>query len=242
MVLTDNKLVVIIPAYEPQPDFIEYALKVSPLVAHLVVVNDGSSEAYDDVFGKISMLPNCTYLKHDINRGKGCALKTAFDYCIKNFSRDAILVTADCDGQHAIEDVLRVYEAALANKNSLVLGSRDFTKDNIPPKSQFGNSLFRVAYRVVYGLAIYDTQTGLRGFSIPLAEVFLSLPGDRFEYEMTMLICAKQDKIPILEVPIQTIYQKPEERITHYKAFRDTAIIMHTVIKNARKIKKSKTK
>ena len=239
---TENSLVVIIPAYEPQAEFESYATEVSKHAARVVVVNDGSGEEYDGIFNRLKEIPNLIYLKHEVNRGKGCALKTAFSYCASELPAEAILVTADCDGQHALEDVLKVYGEAREKNDHLILGSRDFTKDNIPVKSQIGNTLFRFTYRLIYGLAVYDTQTGLRGFSIPTARAFLEVPGDRFEYEMSALIYAKRDGIPIREIPIQTIYpDDPKDRVTHYKAIRDTLKILFVVLKNAGSAGKRRT-
>lgn len=242
MLWSENRLVVIIPAYEPQNKFEEYAKEVSAQAAHVVVVNDGSGAEYDGIFDRISQIPNLTCLKHEENKGKGRALKTAFDYCVKTFPKEAVLVTADCDGQHAVEDVMHVYQAALDNRESLVLGSRDFTLPNIPTRSQVGNTTFRVAYRWIYGLSVYDTQTGLRGFSPTLAKAFIDVPGERFEYEMGMLIFAKREGIPILETPIQTIYpDNPKDHVSHYRAFRDGMRIFFVVFKNAgRRSKKKK--
>ena len=233
----ENALVVIIPAYEPRTEFVDYAKEVSTHAARVVVINDGSGPEYDPIFDELSKIPNLTCLKHEVNRGKGCALKTAFAYCTEELPEHSVLVTADCDGQHAAEDVLRVYEAARANTDKLVLGSRNFNLPNIPRKSRVGNSMFRVSYRVIYGLPVYDTQTGLRGFSPALAKAYLSVPGERFEYEMGMLIYSKRDGIPILEVPIRTIYpENPKDHVTHYRAIWDGMKIWGVVLKNALKM------
>ena len=235
----NNRLIVVIPSYEPGEEFIEYAKTVSESAKNVVVVNDGSCEKYDFIFDAIAKLENVIYLKNEKNQGKGCSLKTAFAYCADNFDEDDVIVTADCDGQHAAEDVIKVYNAALENKGFLVLGSRDFTLSNIPPKSQIGNTMFRKAYKRYYGLSVYDTQTGLRGFSVSLGQAFIDVSGERFEYEMGVLIYAKQHDIPILEVPIKTIYpENPKEHATHYKAIRDSLKIWGVVLKNVRKTRK----
>lgn len=230
---TNDKLIVVIPAYEPQKEFIDYAKEVSSFAKFVVVINDGSGYEYDCVFDEIAKLKNVVYLKHDVNKGKGCALKTAFEYCINNYDKEDIVVTADCDGQHASEDVIKVFNEALKNKECLILGSRDFTLANIPQKSQIGNTMFRRAFRFFYGLKVYDTQTGLRGFSVALAEDFLIVRGERFEYEMSVLIFAKKNKIKIIETPIKTIYpDDPKEHVTHYRPIKDSAKIMGVVLKN----------
>ncbi len=228
-----NSLIVIIPAYEPRKEFVDYAKIVCADAMRLIVVNDGSCEKYDPIFDEIAKIENVTYLKHEQNKGKGCALKTAIKYCAENFEDSDVIVTADCDGQHATEDVVKVYEAVLAHKDNLVLGSRDFTLENIPPKSQLGNSMFRNAYKFFYRLEVYDTQTGLRGFTVELAKELLEVKGKRFEYEMSVLIYAKKSYIPILEVPIRTIYpDNPKDHVTHYRPIVDGMRIFGVVFKN----------
>ncbi|MBQ4270119.1 MAG: glycosyltransferase family 2 protein [Clostridia bacterium] len=228
-----NDLIVIIPAYEPTREFIQYALAVSERARRVVIVNDGSSEAFDGIFGEIAKIENVVYLKHEKNLGKGCALKTAFAYCVAHFESDAVIVTADCDGQHAVEDVSRVGAAVTEGVDRLVLGSRDFTLANIPPKSQIGNRIFRRAFRFFYRKKVYDTQTGLRGFSVALAKEFAAVKGKRFEYEMTVLIYAKKNGLDIFELPIQTIYpDEPKDHATHYRPIKDTLKIYSVVLKN----------
>lgn len=233
MVRMKNNLIVVIPAYEPQKGFIDYAKTVSESAHRVVVVNDGSGAEYDSIFDEIAKIENAVYLRHEQNRGKGCALKTAFAYCAENFDSEKVVVTADCDGQHDPQDVVKVCQAALENKDCLVLGSRDFTLSNIPPKSQIGNTMFRRAYRFFYGMKVYDTQTGLRGFSVSLAKEFASVRGKRFEYEMTVLIYAKKNDIKILEVPVKTIYpDDPKEHVTHYRPIKDSVKIYGVVLRN----------
>ncbi len=228
-----EKLIVIIPAYEPPREFIDYAAKVSEFAGELVVVNDGSGAEYDEIFDAIAKLDNVKYITYEENHGKGYALKQAFAYCTDSYADDSILVTADCDGQHDINDIINVAEESFEYKSALVLGARDFDHPNMPKKSKIGNTNINRLFRLLYGLDLTDTQTGLRGFSVSLAKKLLTVRGDRFEYEMNMLIYTKKNDIPILEVPIRTIYpDNPEDHVTHFKAVRDSLKIVGTVIKN----------
>jgi len=154
-------------------------------------------------------------------------------FCVEEMDAEDVIVTADCDGQHTTEDVLKVYRATLRRGGGLVLGSRDFSGTNVPPRSRMGNSLIRGIYRMFYGLDLYDTQTGLRGFSVELAKRLATVGGDRFEYEMNVLIYAKRNDIPVSEIPIQTVYpDDPKDHVSHYKAVRDSLRILGVVLKN----------
>lgn len=231
--MNKENLIVIIPAYEPPREFIDYAVSVAALAGNLVIVNDGSGRQYDYVFNTIAKEENVKYISYEENRGKGYALKQAFKYCAENHSPECVMVTADCDGQHDIKDIYRVAEASLEHQGALVLGSRDFDLPNVPPKSRMGNTNIRRMFRLLYGLDLSDTQTGLRGFSVGLAKQFIDIGGDRFEYEMNMLISAKKKNIPVLEIPIKTIYpDDPRDHVTHFRAVKDSARIVGVVIKN----------
>ncbi len=230
---TKDNLVVIIPAYEPPAEFIPYAERVAGIAKKLIVINDGSNERFNPVFERISELENVVYLTYGENHGKGYALKYAFKYCAENFPKDDVLVTADCDGQHRIEDVINVYKATVQHPEALILGSRDFNHPNVPPRSRFGNTNIRRIFRILYGVKVYDTQTGLRGMTVSLAERLIEVKGDRFEYEMGMLIYAQKNSIPISETPIATVYpEDPKEHVSHFKTFKDSMRMLSTVVKN----------
>ena len=228
-----QKPVVIIPAYEPPREFIEYAAQVADIAKALIVVNDGSGPEYDGIFEKIAKIENVTYITYDENHGKGYALKKALRYCTEYYEEADICVTADCDGQHNISDIERVAEASSGHPGALVLGARDFSLPNVPKRSKAGNTNIRRLFRLLYGISLSDTQTGLRGFSVGLAQRFLDVRGDRFEYEMNMLVCSRKNGIPILEIPLQTIYpDSGEAHISHFKTFWDSLRIVGVTLRN----------
>lgn len=231
--MENKKLIIIIPAYEPPVEFIEYARAVAKKADNLVVVNDGSDSRFNNIFDEIKTISNAHVIEYPENHGKGYALKQAFEYCTKNFDKNDILITADCDGQHKIEDVFKVFKVTQDHPESLVLGSRDFNKKNVPKRSKAGNTNIRRMFRFFYGIKVYDTQTGLRGFSVEMAEKFLKVKGDRFEYEMGMLIYAQKHQISILETPIETVYpEESKDHVSHFKTFSDSMRVLGVVFKN----------
>lgn len=233
----DNKnIIAIIPSYEPPRSFIDYVkLLVESGVGQVVVVNDGSNEKYAGVYSELKHIENCTVLEYSENRGKGYALKTAFSYCKENYSDEYVFVTADCDGQHLPHDVLNVAKKAAQHRGKLILGARDFTSPNVPPRSRSGNIQTRRAFKALYRISLSDTQTGLRAFSYDLLDRLLSVGGSRFEYEMNMLILLHKSHIDILEVPIETVYNEKSddvERISHFRTFSDSIRVFSTLFKN----------
>ena len=113
--------------------------------------------------------------------------------------------------------------AELGKKEEVLLGSRDFSRNNpnVPPKSRFGNRLTSFVFRLLYGHWLPDTQTGLRAFDRGLIDFMLSVTGDRFEYEMNMLIQCSAQKIPMRPITIETIYHE-ENKGTHFHPIRDS--------------------
>lgn len=138
-----------------------------------------------------------------MNQGKGQALKTTFAY-IQQQNSYGTVVTADADGQHKIWDIFRTANKASENPNKLILGVRAFT-GKVPLRSYFGNSLTKALFKLQTGVGVTDTQTGLRAFTTNLIPFMLKIEGNRYEYEMNMLLEASKE-YQILEVPIETVY------------------------------------
>ncbi len=216
---------VIIPSYEPDGKLIGLlkALK-STGFRNLVLVDDGSGREYGHYFESAKVDYGCTVLHHAVNRGKGCALKTAFDYCLQTFPHVPGVITADSDGQHLPECILACADAILANPGALVLGCRCFEGEGIPVRSGFGNKCTRVVMKYLTGITVSDTQTGLRGIPLAFAGQLLSVKGERFEFETNMLLETKVRKIPIVEVPIHTVYIE-ENKTSHFNPVKDSVRI-----------------
>ncbi len=198
-----NKKIALIPAYEPDMILIRLLEQLAEAGMEAVVVDDGSGSEYSDVFDKASSL--AVILRHHENRGKGRALKTGLAYIRENYESDAVIVTVDADGQHRVEDAGMLCEVVIKQPEALVLGSRKFKKD-VPLRSRFGNAITRFVCRHFTGLKVYDTQTGLRAFHMDRISHLLGISGERYEYEMNMLLEFTRKQIPIREVEIETIY------------------------------------
>ena len=194
------------PAYQPSAALIELAerLSASPLVA-ILLVDDGSGPEYAEVFRRAAGFPNVIVLRHAVNLGKGAALKSGLNYAYCEFPEAVGCVTADADGQHDPEDILRVARALAEDPGQLVLGSRSFAAD-VPLRSRLGNSITVGAVRLLVGCRLRDTQTGLRAIPRRFTPRLLKLSSSGYEFELDMLLLAKHMGVPIREVPIRTIY------------------------------------
>ncbi|MBQ5389575.1 MAG: glycosyltransferase family 2 protein, partial [Clostridia bacterium] len=224
-----NKISVIVPSLNPDEKLkrtIDSLLAVG--FTDIICINDGSREDCLPFFPDAS--EQITRLTHAVNRGKGAALKTAFAYILANRPESVGAVTVDGDGQHAAQDVLRCAEAMVAEKNKIILGCRDFSQPQVPKKSRYGNRITSAVFKILCGLKISDTQTGLRAFPAQYYTDMLEVSGDRFEYETNMLLEMKARKIPYGEVKIETVYIE-ENRTSHFRPFRDSYRIYALILK-----------
>lgn len=222
------KTALIIPAYRPGQEMLELIEQFRGREEFsAVVVDDGSGEAYRAIF---DALPDgVRLLCHEVNRGKGAALKTAMAHVLKEMPECELALTADADGQHRMQDILRVNEAARAHAGALVLGSRRFEGD-VPLRSRLGNGITRQVFAAASGRRVYDTQTGLRAFDRDAMARFLEVPGERYEYEINMLLDAAQSGMPIHEETIETVYLN-DNASSHFNPFRDSIKIYMCIFK-----------
>lgn len=198
----------------------------------LLVVNDGSSADYDHYFNEARDSYGCTVLRHAVNQGKGRALKTAFNHLLNESELCLGAVTVDSDGQHRIADTIAVAKDVADHPDALVMGCRDFSDDNpnIPARSRFGNRTTSRVLRLLCGITLSDTQTGLRGFSPEAMRRFLATKGERFEYEMNMILDAHEWGIALREVPIETVYLE-ENKSSHFNPLLDSVRIYAVFLK-----------
>lgn len=212
--------VLIIPALEPPKTFPAFIRELKKNgFPHIVVVNDGSAAPWEKIFAEVREA-GATVLTHEKNHGKGAALKTAFHHCLKENETFDGMITADCDGQHKIDDIKKVFYTLEKYPDSLVLGSRAFNGQT-PKKSFLGNHAAAFFAKNLYGIHVGDTQTGLRGLPFSYAPTLCHIPGKRFEYEINMLIDAARRSIPIRTVTVETVYIN-HNVASHYRPFRDS--------------------
>ncbi len=223
--------VVLIPSLEPDERLPAY---VEELLGHgfprVVVVNDGSGPAYQPIFDRIAAL-GATVLGYPENKGKGGALKTGMQWILEHEPDCLGVVTADADGQHRVPDILRLAASLRSGERALWLGCRNFNLPDIPPKSRMGNRITSVVFKALYGVWLSDTQTGLRGFLREDIPLMVSVPGERYEYEMNMLITCARQKLPMKTITIETVYENNNEG-THFHPVRDSWRIYKVILGN----------
>ena len=238
-----NRYIALIPAYEPDEKIKGLADELLEKGFDIVIVDDGSGPDFAELFEELSQ--KATVLTHVSNRGKGAALKTGLNYINKYMAytesvltpagaetvsgRDAVIVTVDADGQHLPDDVQRVAEISAQRRDALVLGSRALGED-IPVRSRFGNTVTRHVYSAATGVRIHNTQTGLRAFHRSLIPRLLKIEGDRYEYEINMLMQLAAEGVPIIEERIETVYEDNNSG-SHFRTVRDSFRVYKEILK-----------
>ena len=224
-------VIVLIPTYEPDQKFVQL---VEELIykgfSKILVINDGSSVDNNHYFEQVDNHKEVKRINHIVNQGKGRGLKTGFNYILEHEKNVLGCITVDSDGQHLPEDILSCAQALIKNPEDVILGVRDFDNSDVPFRSQFGNKVTRQVLNLLVGIKISDTQTGLRGLSLANMKKFMKVNGEKYEYEMNMLIETKELDVEVTEVSISTVYIDENES-SHFNPILDSAKIYKVFIK-----------
>ena len=223
---------VLIPAYQPDarlPRLILELHRADPSTK-IVVVDDGSGQKFSDIF-EASATAGAHVISYENNRGKGYALREGFTW-IRDVASDSqeCVVTADADGQHTLNDIFRVGRTCTDTGKS-VLGVREFV-GHVPARSRIGNTATSALFWLATGWKLKDTQTGLRAFPVALLPALLEVQGDRYEYELRVLLHLAKFRHPVTQIPIETIYEAGNPT-SHFRPLQDSARIWAPLLKFA---------
>ena len=223
---------IVIPSLDPDEKLLTLLSQLEPdaNLRPVILVNDGSSEQSASIWQRAEALDGVAVLSHSHNCGKGAALKTAMEHCLRHLPAITGIVTCDCDGQHGATDISALIQRLNEAPDSLILGSRRFSLEGIPLRSRLGNWISRFFSFRMAGVNVSDTQTGLRAIPIDMFLKLLTITYDHFEFETAMLITAARGGIPILEQPVETVYLDGN-RSSHFSPMRDSARIYKVLLR-----------
>ena len=212
---------ILIPAYEPDKLLIDLINKLTESgVKDIIIVDDGSGPQSKKVFNQIKRNRYCHICTHAVNLGKGRAIKTGMNFALTNYPELGGIVTADADGQHSCEDILKVQNKLAEYPENLIMGCRSFS-EKVPLRSKIGNEITKRVFHVLTGIKISDTQTGLRGIPFRYIPECLKMDGEGYEFEINMLVSCNKSRISLSEVPIETIYIE-QNRASHFNPILDS--------------------
>ncbi len=216
--MTDQRICVIIPTFNNADKVGAVIASVKTVTSDIFVVNDGSTDGTAKVLAAIDSIHISTLPK---NKGKGFALKVAFEEAYKAGFTHAI--TMDADGQHLIEDLPSFIDGIAKDPQAVLIGRRCIPFDGsvaVPGKSSFGRSFGNFWYRYIAGIKLDDTQCGFRSYPLEAIMAF-GINGGKYEYEQELLITSAWRGLPIHEIPIRLFYQSEDERVSHFRPFKD---------------------
>jgi len=224
-----ERISIVLPSLNPSERFdTVVAGLVEAGFRSIVIVDDGSRDENKGHFALAAMHPQVTVLTHDENRGKGAALKTAFKWLMEHRPDCAGAVTIDGDGQHLLKDIIRCAEG-LKEDNAIIMGCRDFSGQNVPKRSRMGNRITSAVFRLLCGIRLSDTQTGLRALPSALFPQLIKIRGERFEYETNMLLELTRRGVRLYEIPIETVYEDDNSE-SHFRPIRDSIRIYKFIL------------
>lgn len=211
-----SEIIVIVPTYNNPKSIQKVAKDVLSYGYKLVVVDDGSNP-------KAQLEPNAnlTILRHEENQGKGAAITTGAKEAKKRGCE--YFISLDGDGQHLASQIEFILQEC-DGKDQIIIGSRNFSIENVPGGSKFGRWFSNMWACWDTGQHIDDSLSGFRLYPVSILD--LNIKTQRFDWEMEVLVKHAWKGRFIKEKIIECYYPKPEERVSHFKNFWDTASIV----------------
>lgn len=230
-----KELVVVIPAYNPPKRMVSYVGELIKLgFLKIIIVNDGSDEYFQSIFEQVRENKEVIILHNKRNKGKGYSLKKAFSFICKQDNSCIGVITVDADGQHTISDVKRLAKLFLEDATKCILGIRDFSAKQVPFVRKCSNRLTNFIFARLYHRQIHDTQSGFRIFPCFLLPDLCKLEGDRYEYELMVLIDLVKKGREIRECQIATVYHK-EKKASSFRPIYDSVQVYKMMWKGKRR-------
>ncbi|MBC5833723.1 DUF2062 domain-containing protein [Flavobacterium sp. F372] len=220
-----KKVCVIVPTYNNHKTLNRVIDGVLQYTTNVIVVNDGSTDSTAEIINSYTSIESIHLPK---NKGKGNALQVGFKKAIEKGFHYAI--TIDSDGQHFPDDIpVFLEELAKNESNILLIGSRNMNQEGVPKKSSFGNKFSNFWFWFETGIKLEDTQSGYRLY--PLLQLPKTYFTNKFEFEIEVIVRAAWKGTEVKNIPVKILYD-PEERVTHFRPFKDfTRIsILNTIL------------
>lgn len=221
-----HKICVLIPTYNNSGTLQKVIEDVLAYTRDVIVVNDGSTDETATILQKY---PQLKIVNHFKNSGKGVALRSGFKKAYADGF--AYAITMDSDGQHFAKDLPAFIQKLEATGPALIIGARNMNQASVPGKSSFGNKFSNFWFYFETGIKIPDTQSGYRLYPLLLLNDLIFFTR-KFEFEIEVIVRAAWKGIKVDTVPVSVFYAPSEERVTHFRPFRDfTRIsILNTVL------------
>lgn len=210
-----HKICVLIPTYNNSGTLQTVIEDVLAYTRDIIVVNDGSTDETATILQKYPQLKIVNHIK---NSGKGVALRSGFKKAYADGF--AYAITMDSDGQHFAKDLPAFIQKLETTGPALIIGARNMNQASVPGKSSFGNKFSNFWFYFETGIKIPDTQSGYRLYPLLLLNDLIFFTR-KFEFEIEVIVRAAWKGIKVDTVPVSVFYAPSEERVTHFRPFRD---------------------
>jgi len=239
-----EKIAIMIPAFNEQ-EHIESVIKdCSSCGMDIVVIDDGSSDStVDKVSGLVpGMKGQLKLIEHKVNKGKGQALITGFDYIVRKGYKGVIAM--DADGQHDTGEISGFIEAVKKQDPDVIIGSRLGNTEGMPFVRLATNVFTSWIIASIAGIKVSDVQSGYRYLKTEALKK-IKLKTSNFDTEPEIILRAGWHGMKVINIPIKTIYH---ENFTSYvNPVKDTIKFFRLVFNSLRwkrqfKHRKSKTR
>jgi glycosyltransferase involved in cell wall biosynthesis len=220
------KYCVIIPTFNNEKTLEGIISGTLEITKDVIVVNDGSTDSTEDILKKYSFLQIISYPK---NKGKGYAIRKGFEKAISEGYDYAI--TIDSDGQHFPEDICKFIDKIGEEPGSLIVGDRNLKNESLSGGSSFANRFSNFWFKFLTGTQLNDTQTGYRLYPLKSLED-IKFFTRKYEFELEVLVRAAWRRVEITSIPVKVFYPSKEERVSHFRPFKDFAriSILNTIL------------
>lgn len=221
-----GKICVLVPTYNNAGTLGDVLRDVLSYTSHVIVVNDGATDHTAEV---LADFPQVSVVSYSPNQGKGIALRRGFKYAIEQGYDYAI--TIDADGQHFASDIPVFLEKLETEPRAILIGARNLQQENMPGKNTFANKFSNFWFYVETGLKGPDTQSGYRLYPLHAMKK-MRFACRKYEFEIEVLVKSSWKGIKVDWVPVQVYYPPAEERVSHFRPFRDFSRIsvLNTVL------------
>ncbi|MFN3405243.1 MAG: DUF2062 domain-containing protein [Cytophagaceae bacterium] len=212
---TEFNCCILIPTYNNAHALAGVINDVLEYTSNIVIINDGSTDNTREI---LQSFPDITVHHQPKNMGKGMALRTGFKVALEKGYHYAI--TIDSDGQHMAEDLPVFIDKLELEPGSIIIGARNMDQATVPGKSNFGNKFSNFWFWFETGITLPDTQSGYRLYPLRELKDFKWFTV-KYEFEIEVIVRAAWKGIKVLSVPVKVYYAPKEERVSHFRPFKD---------------------
>lgn len=195
------KAVALIPAYNEEKTIKKVISEINQIGLNPIVIDDGSTDRTSEVAKKSKAI----VIRHSENKGKGEAIKTGFEYILKDLPEVNNIVIVDADLQYSAKESIKLLKYLESGEGDFVMGYRNWK--TVPFKNKLGNFVWRTCFNILFSTKLKDTNCGFMALSREAVSKMGRAYGG-YIIENMMLVDALKNNLRIKQVPVSVKYKK----------------------------------